>query len=253
MKMRRIKFAKRLLACGLATLTLLQSYQTYANEDNRVDPIDLMQETSLEIKLSVEDEDSVTIISEMHMEIYRVAALGVIDGSASYTSIAPFDKASIDYTQIVDATISNQAAKTLRELTGEVEGITKVTDELGTVKITNIEIGMYLVVPLGEVNGYSFEAFLISVPLAQKSSRGENVWEYQVRTKPKVGNKHVEVPTVPPISETPDQMPEPKKPDEGKPTNAPKTGDDANLQFWMAMVGITILGIVCIVVVKKKK
>ena len=245
--MKNMKFAKRVLLFTVLTLMLSRSYEVEANGVEQAGAIDFTRSGSMEIALTIEDEETILVISEMPMKIYRVATLSEGNGSLLYHAIAPFDRAEVDYTRIVDAQASAQAARRLNAHITAAEGTLAVTNALGIARIENVELGMYLVVALEETNGYSFEPFLLSVPFLQESAREEHIWLYDVRTKPKAANRtiEVEVPKIPTPEPTPDPLP-------GKPGKPVNTGDEANLQFWISMAGVSVLGIACVVVIKKK-
>jgi len=251
--MKNMKFAKRVLLFTVLTLMLSRSYEVEANGVEQAGAIDFTRAASMEIELSVEDEETVIVIPEMPIRIYRVASLSQENNTILYHAIAPFDSAAVDYTRLVDAATSAQAARRLSERTSGAQGILAVTNEAGIARIENAEMGMYLVVAVEETNGYSFDPFLLSIPFLQESAREEPIWIYEVRTKPKAASRtvEVEVPKIPGKTPEPEPLPEPTPPSKkgGKPVN---TGDEANFQFWRAMVGVSVLGISCVVAIKKK-
>ena len=255
MKKKKMKIACFMLI--LAVLLQADASLAYAASEEKtsfnMSPIDENKKNSLEIKIAVMDEEGKDKpIEGVKMSIYRTADIEVKDGSVLYKPIAPFNQKPFigdDYYQsLTSASLSKQAAKQLSGYIDQTEGFSKITGANGLTSFTSIQAGMYLVVQAEENDNYTFDPFIISVPEPDMDHEvnGYKEWRYEVKAEPKVVSppKDPTTPTKPP--KIPTDKPK-------KPTTKPKTGDDTNFQFLLTLMGVSALGIACIVVVKRKK
>lgn len=247
-----MKGMKRSKALGLvltfSALFLLSAFQTHAAENANLPDIDGNQKCSLEIKMSyLDDNGKSQVIKGIELNIYRVAALQVTNGTAEYQPVAPFEIVPVDYTDMVSQSESGKSAKLLNQIQNKGQIIKSITGQDGKANFENLTLGMYLVAQAEKENGFSsMDPFLISVPAVVESD-GRAVWNYQVAAEPKS-----EISKTPVKPETPKSKPQKSVPE--KPMiSGIKTGDAISLQFIVTLMAVGFLGIACITAIKIRK
>ena len=116
------------------------------------------------------------------------------------------------------------------------------TDENGVIFIEDLPYGIgYYFVEIEAPSGYKLEETPISFDITEDGALVEVFAENE---------KIPDEPTIPDEPSTPDK---PDSPDSPKSPGIPKTGDDFAIWPWIAMVGISLGGIVSFFIIRRKK
>lgn len=235
----RRKNIKRILL--FLIIFISQVADVRAVENNNLPDLECGRKGSLTVSCRVQNKDKTERpITGITISIYQVAALNVEKGVAIYKMFDDYASANIIFDNMA-ASESKRAAVIFSKMQEEkkIYGQNVTTNAQGEGKYFDLEPGMYLVKQTGIIKQYKeMSPFLISVPILDY----DGTWRYDIVAQPKIG-----------ITKK-DTIKKPEKPeassDEEISSNSvhsnPKTGDDMNLMFWVSMLGIAMLGILCI-------
>jgi len=183
---------KQVLLVFIAVLLLFSTVIAYANESDRMPPLDNIKK-NLTIYFYVQHNDEEIPISGAEISIYKVADLNCNYGSADYTLFSQYsslkkEENGRDVTfDGISGTEAEKLAKQLSEIVTQPDAI-GITNAYGLCEFDDLSQGMYLIIESksqGVADEYElFSPYLISVPLAVKDDAG-NYWKYDVLSEPK--------------------------------------------------------------------
>ncbi|MCB6993326.1 hypothetical protein LI177_07525 [bacterium 210820-DFI.6.37] len=177
------------------------------------------------ITVTVRDTESQSKVSGGALRLYKVASVKLDDGNYSFTYTKAFSSCPFSLEKLSSQELAQELADYAADKKAAVKAEKKVS--AGTVRFSDLELGLYLVTQDSPAEGYSRLApFLVTVPLKEGSGL-----IYDVDASPKAGTvtKAQESGTSPGS--------EPAKPGE---TRLPQTG-----QLWwpvplFAAAGLTL-------------
>lgn len=138
--------------------------------------IDFSKKGSIKITLTEEQDNEA--ISGAEITIYKVASASEEDHKLIFTYTDEFNhcKASLD--NLNDTSITKEISKCAKDVSSE---LVQTTNNLGTVKFKNLDLGLYLVIQSNKVEGYSnIDSFLVMIPKVE-----DNKWIYNIKSEPK--------------------------------------------------------------------
>lgn len=138
--------------------------------------IDFSKKGSIKITLTEEQEKEA--ISGAEITIYKVASASEEDHKLIFTYTDEFNhcKASLD--NLNDTSITKEISKCTKDVSSK---LVQTTNNLGTVKFKNLDLGLYLVTQSNKVEGYSnIDSFLVMIPKVE-----DNKWIYNIKSEPK--------------------------------------------------------------------
>lgn len=116
-------------------------------------------------------------VSGADIAIYKVADAITEDSNLSFDYMDNLEEYE---TMLNDGIITDEMVKIIEE--SEVVNYSGVTNHLGKVEFTDLDLGLYLIMQTNEIEGFSsIEPFLVYIPKVI-----ENQWVYDVETFPKV-------------------------------------------------------------------
>ena len=130
-------------------------------------------------------EDLGTVREGVKLSLYQVGTVSV-DQYLSYVIDSELESAGVDLNELTTAESVTAAASTLAEVvvSTSITPLTGVTDESGSVSFTELEQGMYLLMP-AELTDYGIiSPSLIAVPYVEN---GET-WQYDIPVVPKASS-----------------------------------------------------------------
>lgn len=164
---------KRVIKLLLLVITLFNININVLAKSNTVDFNKL---GSVEITLKSSDEGNV--IKGAEISLYKVADLSEENNHFVYNYTENFNKCNVSLTNLEDKDLTNNILKCFND---NINGIKKITNELGTTKFNNLSLGLYLVKETNTVEGFSnFEPYLIMIP-----KNINNKYVYDITSKPK--------------------------------------------------------------------
>lgn len=158
--------------------------------------IGLWTAASADLGQYLEPERSAALTIRYHapgttFRIYRVAA---VDDTVAFTLVSPFDGYSIDFRRDMTSSEWQALADTLANYAA-ADGISPLavclTGEDGTIRLTDLQAGLYLVVGQGydlDEDIYTITPTLISLPNYQS----DGWWQYDVEISPKWSVRPIE-------------------------------------------------------------
>lgn len=155
--MRKDSIKKILLILFIVALMLSTLMPVFAVNKNEPD---LSRNGSISISLN----DGDTALSSAEITLYRVTELVKKGSIFEYAFVDTFASSGVSADDLSD----EQTAELLSEYakSNKIGGISAKTDKKGHVKFDELELGMYLAVQTGSVQGFAdCTPFLISVPL----------------------------------------------------------------------------------------
>lgn len=164
---------KRVIKLLLLVITLFNININVLAKNNTVNFNNL---GSVEITLKSSDEGNV--IKGAEISLYKVADLSEENNHFVYNYTENFNKCNVSLTNLEDKDLTNNILKCFN---GNINGIKKITNELGTTKFNNLSLGLYLVKETNTVEGFSnFDPYLIMIP-----KNINNKYVYDITSKPK--------------------------------------------------------------------
>lgn len=140
---------------------------------------DINQRGSLSLSLC--DVGNNAPIEGAEISLYRFAFVESFDYTVHYKITPDFEKSGVSLDEINSEAVSKKLFDYIQN--NEATAIISASDMKGNAEFKNLELGIYLAVQSGGVDGYTnFEPFLISVPMLQDSG-----WIYNVKAAPKAG------------------------------------------------------------------
>lgn len=194
--------------------------------------------------ITIQLTDLGTNRSGVSLSCYQVGLPEVNTGdSITFRLDGDFTDAGVDLEELVQPEKHRVTADTLCAYLKSHEELkplqTGETDEQGQCRFADLAQGMYLIVQENGFDTYGkIQTFLVSVPYVEGQ-----VLTYDVKTNTK-GEK-------PPALETPPSEINP--PGTMSPSETPQTGDNTNLVGCFIVLGISIIGVVFIVFISRKK
>ncbi len=187
------------------------------------DTTDIEPEKEGSISLTLYSDEAGETVTDGALTLYEVAKLTLTDGSMVYVrteAFAGFD-GELD---IEDTGLAKDLSAYVSS--SSVTGTTKMIESDGSVRFSDLTLGLYLLVQTTPSTGYyTIDPFLVTVPLTQ-----DGVWVYDVDASPKVEVNPEPSPEPEPEPE-PEPTPEPKL--EPTPTPIPdKTLPQTGQLFW---------------------
>lgn len=164
---------KRVIKLLLLVITLFNININVLAKNNTVNFNNL---GSVEITLKSSDEGNV--IKGAEISLYKVADLSEKNNHFAYNYTESFNKCDASLTNLEDKDLTNNILKCFND---NINGIKKITNELGTTKFNNLSLGLYLVKETNTVEGFSnFDPYLIMIP-----KNINNKYVYDITSKPK--------------------------------------------------------------------
>ena len=134
------------------------------------------------ITLSLTDAETKTPLASVPFRLYFVAKANIDSKGIRYELIKPYDKANVDLDDLQDSSLPVHLAYFAD--THSCPYAEKSTDENGVIVFDNLEIGLYLVVPVqNEEDTYTTSPFVISVPNYDYENQK---WNYDIDASPKI-------------------------------------------------------------------
>lgn len=188
-KRRKNPGAKKLPAILCALLLVLATALTAAANDEW---IDLSRTGSVTVTLK---NQSGQTLSGGSLTVYQVADVAVDDGNLSFAYTNGFEHCGIELGDLSDSTL---AGKLENKLSASAAGTDASVGANGTVKFSDLKLGLYLVVQKEACTGYApVSSFLVSVPMTE-----DGTYIYDVDASPKVSApvSVTPTPTAPPVT-----------------------------------------------------
>ena len=262
-----------LLALSLIAMMLVGSIQSvFAVENSALPPLTSENSTlTITAKYTdyVDGNEKTTPIAGVEFTLYKVADLSVEDGVATYTATEDFKAVEVDY-QNLDTDASIKAAKDLFQAAGDngIKGTAKESDGNGIADFGSVSNGMYLVAQTaakGDAEKYStIEPYLIMAPQFM-SEIGENEWNHDVVSIPKMEVTKVDDEYKPPTEDEDEKVQPDYKPKEEQEAEedevkaeyktkvkGTKTGDDTKVAIWVCLLLAAVVAVAAVVVRRRK-
>lgn len=168
---------KRLLALLTALLLALICVPSGAEHD-----IDFTQTGSIVINL-LSGTDEQTPLEGAVFELVFIARAAEEDGQLAFIPTEDFQDFELDLNDLHADGLIERIEKII-DAEG-VSGMIETTDENGSVEYHDLELGLYLMRELGNIEGYfPVPTFLMTVPMT--SAEGDS-WVYDIVANPKAG------------------------------------------------------------------
>ena len=134
------------------------------------------------ITLNLVDSENENPLANVPFRLYFIANAYESGNGIRYELIPPFDEANVDTDDLQDSSLHVHLAHfAISENQPYTE---KTTDENGVIVFDNLEIGMYLIVPVqDEDDTYTTSPFVISVPNYDYENQR---WNYDIDASPKI-------------------------------------------------------------------
>ena len=198
--------------------------------ESSADNPDENRQGTLTVTLFYEEEK--IAVEGAGLEFIEVANLKFSEGQVSYSLLPDFAESSLKL-EGMKASEALLAAKKLQALCQQKgkTGFSARTDENGKALFENLKPGMYLIwQSSSEKTAKRFEKidpYLVSVPQGEKIS-GKMVWDYEVKTLPKVELV---------LKNTPESEP----PRQNQPLKKVKTGDETKIAAYLLLTGASAM------------
>ena len=179
-----------LIALSLIIVLILGSAEFLYADDSISMPNLTRDSSTLTVETKYTDEDVTIPVNGVKLSAYKVADLSVVDGKVNYTPTKDFESLAIDYNSLTTS-ISIEIAKELYSLveSSNIKGMNAVSDRNGVAEFGSVDHGMYLVVQTGATGAadeYSWIGpYIVTAPQSM-AELGENEWEYDVVSMPKM-------------------------------------------------------------------
>lgn len=160
----------------LIVITLFLGFNLSANAREFNYIVDFTKKGSIEITLHEEEED--TYVEGAEITIYQIADAYSDNGRLSFSYTEQFSSCDVSLSDMTADKLSDKIAQCVKE---DSIGTSKLTNENGNVKFTNLPLGLYLVKQTNKVEGYSnIDSFLVHTPTTI-----DNSWTYDIVATPK--------------------------------------------------------------------
>lgn len=134
------------------------------------------------ITLNLTDSENEKPLANVPFRLYFIANAYESGNGIRYELISPFDEANVDTDDLQDSSLPVHLAYFAD--THSQPYAEKTTDEKGVIVFDNLEIGLYLVVPVqNEEDTYTTSPFVISVPNYDYENQK---WNYDIDASPKI-------------------------------------------------------------------
>lgn len=138
--------------------------------------IDFSKKGSIKITLTEEQDNEA--ISGAEITIYKVASAGEEEHKLIFTYTDEFNHCKTSLDNLNDTSITKEISKCAKDVSSE---LVQTTNNLGTIKFKNLDLGLYLVTQSNKVEGYSnIDSFLVMIPKVE-----DNKWIYNIKSEPK--------------------------------------------------------------------
>ena len=191
---------KRIFAVIIAIVLSITTFVTPASAYS-------LPDLSRRGSITIEMKYGSNVIRDMGITIYRVAEAELLSGVLlSFSSTSQFSGANINYDELDSSSKNLEFSKILRDYASNnnIVGTKDSTNSAGQVAFSNLDIGIYLVVPSAITGYYTPAPYLIMLPQAS-----DNGWVYSVSAKPKTEVIPVPPPPPPPPGPPPRPRPDP--------------------------------------------
>lgn len=164
---------KRIKILLLSLIMLFSVDNIYALSSNVVD---FSHKGSIQITLYEKNDNEKIEGSEL--TIYKVADAREKDHNLVFEYVKELEGCPVSLEELESATVSSEIEKCIPS---DMTGIAKVTDNDGSVKYEDLDLGLYLVKQTNKVEGFSkIDSFLVMIPKVI-----DNKWVYDVEATPK--------------------------------------------------------------------
>ena len=134
------------------------------------------------ITLNLTDSENEKPLANVPFRLYFIANAYESGNGIRYELIPPFDEANVDTDDLQDSSLPVHLAHFA--ISENQPYIEKSTDKNGVIVFDNLEIGLYLVVPVqNEEDTYITSPFVISVPNYDYENQK---WNYDIDASPKI-------------------------------------------------------------------
>lgn len=138
--------------------------------------IDFSKKGSIKITLTEEQDNEA--ISGAEITIYKVASADEEEHKLIFTYTDEFNHCKTSLDNLNDTSITKEISKCAKDVSSE---LVQTTNNLGSVKFKNLDLGLYLVTQSNKVEGYSnIDSFLVMIPKVE-----DNKWIYNIKSEPK--------------------------------------------------------------------
>jgi len=202
-----------------------------------------------------------TALRGINLVVCRVAGANEENGGTTYTAVQDFAGAGADFTGIGDHTdpqtkeknIALAATLNAYAYANTIARSSNATDKDGKAVFTGLAAGLYLVAQTGGENSeFAIAPYLVEVPAPGATDDGQG---HHVVTYPKSERRHEastdpQVPTQPATATTGAVL---GTSGDHKDPGGPKTGDTANMQLWITLILVSVMGLGITVFAAKPK
>ena len=163
---------KIVLSILVITSFVLSICNVYAD-----DIIDFSKKGSIDIVLT--EKESNKAINGAMLGVYKVADAKLDNANLVYETSEEVKSCKIDFSKIDDRTITEGMVDCIKNT--DTFSTSETTNEKGKVSFTDLDLGLYMVVQINKVKGYSnIDAFLVMIPQVIN-----NKWVYDIDCEPK--------------------------------------------------------------------
>ena len=169
------------------------------------------------ISITLRDSSSKQVVKGAGLRIYKIADAKNAGGNLGFEFTESFKNSGVSLDDINNAYLAEHLANyAANERATGTDG----TASGESIRFDNLDLGLYLVVQTGSVNGYyPISPFLVSVPMTGENGR---LWIYDVEASPKVSIRPW-TPTPPGKPDEPGKPEEPEKPEKPEQPSEDKT------------------------------
>ena len=131
------------------------------------------------ISITLKDPDDINRIKGAEITIYHVATVSSKNNKLVYTYNDTIKDCKGDLSDLTNESLTSEINKCITD--EALPSQKKLTNNEGTVKFENLELGLYLVKQTNNVEGYSnIDPFLVNIP-----KELDNKWTYDIKAEPK--------------------------------------------------------------------
>lgn len=139
--------------------------------------VDFSKKGQLSIILKSEDDN--LLLEGVEVRLYQVANASLENNNLVFNYLEGFSSCDVDINNLSNKIIPTKLKNCLIESESKFETLT--TDKKGKVKFKDLDLGLYLVTQMNELNNeYRFEPFLVMIP-----KDINNNWIYEIEATPK--------------------------------------------------------------------
>ena len=192
---------KRIFAVMVALVLCITTFVTPASAYS-------LPDLSRKCSITIEMMHGGSAIRNMRITIYRVAKAELLSGVVlNFPLTSQFAGASVDFDELDSSSKNLEFSRILRDYASNngITGTYDSTNSSGKVTFSNLDAGIYLVVPSATSGYYTPAPYLIMLP---HTDANEN-WVYSVTARPKTEVIPVPPPPPPPPGPPPRPRPDP--------------------------------------------